>query len=36
MLQAFGLLCLMVIAGAFIFPGERREQASKQAVGRPA
>jgi hypothetical protein len=24
MLQAFGALCLLVIAGALVFPGERR------------
>ena len=35
MLQAFGVLCLLIIAGALIFPSERRH-AVQQAQGASA
>jgi hypothetical protein len=33
MLQALGGLCLLVIAGALIFPGEERPAASRSLLG---
>ncbi|AMO22894.1 MFS transporter [Ramlibacter solisilvae] len=36
MLRAFGALGLLVIAGALVFPSERRERQAERAVGRAA